>query len=346
MSVVSLDRYLDVSANRRHAKYQIAKKLPANFCERDSEENMWKLHASLTEKFYHLESDADAGKFKRKDLEDPTKTYLDLKVEIAKRILANCHLCMRRCGVNRLDGEKGSCGCGMEVAVSTFFAHIGEETELIPSGTIFTCGCTLKCLHCQNWTISQWEESGDIYTPQLLAGVVELLRERGCRNANLVGGDPTPWLAQWLEAFRHVNVNVPVIWNSNSYYSTETAQLLSGFVDLYLLDLKYGDNRCAERISGIKGYVETARLNTLHAAKYGELLIRVLLLPDHLECCGKPTLQWIADELGVNIRVNIMDQYRPEWRAHEVPELRRRLPLEQYHAALEYAAEIGLRNIC
>jgi len=345
MRGVSLGRYLDVSTNHKYAKFQVAKKLPANFSERDSEENLWKLHARLTEKFYHLESDLDSGKVKLKDLEDPHKSYLDLKVEIAKRILVGCRFCMRHCGVNRLKGEKGVCGCGKEVAVSTFFAHMGEEAEVVPSGTIFTCGCTLKCLHCQNWTISQWEEKGDTYTSRLLAGVMELLREQGCRNANLVGGDPTPWLEQWLEAFRYVKVSVPVIWNSNSYYSPETANLLAGFIDLYLLDLKYGDNQCAERISGVKNYVETARLNHLHAAKYGELLIRVLLLPDHFECCGKPTLKWIAEKLGANTRVNIMDQYRPEWRAHEISELRRHLPREQYRAALDYAAEIGLRNL-
>jgi putative pyruvate formate lyase activating enzyme len=224
------------------------------------------------------------------------------------------------------------------------FEHTGEEPELVPSGTIFTLGCTLRCLHCQNWTISQWYETGEIFSPQLLAKCVENLRERGCRNANLVGGEPTPWVEQWLETFKHVEVNVPVVWNSNSYYSEETAKLLAGFVDVYLLDFKYGSNECAERISYAPSYWEACTRNHIYGGKYGELLIRILVLPDHLQCCVKVVLNWIAQNLGKWVRTNIMFQYRPEWRAHEVPELRRRLTRSEMEQALNFAKEAGLTN--
>jgi len=177
-----------------------------------------------------------------------------------------------------------------------------------------------------------------------LAKAVERLRRSGCRNANLVGGEPTPWLQQWLETFRHVNVNVPVVWNSNSYYSEETANLLAGFVDVYLLDFKYGSNECAERISDAPGYWEACTRNHLYAKKYGELLIRVLVLPEHLECCTKGILNWIAQNLGTWVRTNVMFQYRPEWRAHEIPELRRRLTGSERERAVQLAKEAGLIN--
>ena len=221
---------------------------------------------------------------------------------------------------------------------------MGEEPELVPSGTIFTLGCTLRCLHCQNWTISQWYEKGEVCTPEALAKEVENLRRSGCRNANLVGGEPTPWLEQWLETFKHVKVNIPVVWNSNSYYSEETAKLLAGFVDVYLLDFKYGPGECAERISDAPKYWEVCTRNHLYAKNYGELIIRVLVLPEHLECCVRPILNWISKNLGPSTRTNVMFQYRPEWRAHEIPELRRRLTRSEMEKAIQIAREAGLTN--
>jgi len=272
------------------------------------------------------------------------KSYLDLKIEIAKKVLANCHFCTRRCGVNRFKSELGYCRCGNEITVSSIFEHMGEEPELVPSGTIFTIGCTMRCKHCQNWTISQWVEKGEVYKPERLAKEIEHLRLNGCRNANLVGGEPTPWLEQWLETFKHVNANIPVVWNSNSYYSPETAQLLAGFVDVYLLDFKYGPDGCAEKISDASNYWEACTRNHLEAKKHGELIIRILVLPNHLECCTKPIMNWIAENLGTETRVNVMFQYRPEWRAYEIPELRRRLTGDERERAIQLAKEANLTN--
>jgi len=340
----SLARYFDVVENDKPAGFLIAKKLPAHFDEGYSLPKLWETHDLLTEEFYCLEKDIDLRKKRLEDLDDPERSYLDLKIEITNRILESCHLCTRRCGFNRLQGEVGHCKCGSQITVSTMFEHMGEEPELVPSGTVFTLGCTMRCLHCQNWTISQWFESGEIFSPQRLAKAVEKLRRGGCRNANLVGGEPTPWLQQWLETFRHVNISVPVVWNSNSYYSEETAKLLAGFVDVYLLDFKYGPGECAKRISDAPGYWKVCTRNHLYGKRYGELLIRVLVLPKHNECCTRPILEWIAKNLGVDVRLNLMDQYRPEWRAHEIPELRRRLTRNEFDEAVEIAKTIGLTN--
>jgi putative pyruvate formate lyase activating enzyme len=341
----SLKRYFDILANKKYAKFLLAKKLPANFSYKDSTEKLWKIHEELTEEYVKFEKKVDKENLSVEEFPQPEKSYFDLKIELAKRILKNCHFCMRKCGVNRLNGELGACRCGVKAAVSTYFEHLGEEPELVPSGTIFTCGCTMRCLHCQNWSISQWYEKGEEYESYELAKVVERLWRNGCRNANLVGGDPTPWLKIWLETFRDVKVNIPVVWNSNSYYSEETAKLLVGFADVYLLDFKYGKDECATRISSAPKYVETAQKNHLYALKYGELIIRILVLPKHVECCTKPILKWIAENLGTWVRVNIMDQYRPEWKAHEIPELRRRLLPSEFKEAVDYAKSLGLTNL-
>jgi putative pyruvate formate lyase activating enzyme len=340
----SLRRYFAVLQDEKPAKFTLAKKLPANFGATDSLEMLWTEHGLLAKSFRDSEREVDEGK-DFSVLPSPAKSFLDLKIEIATRVLQSCRFCTRKCGVNRFTAGLGYCGCGSTMAVASIFVHMGEEPELVPSGTIFTMGCTMRCRHCQNWAISQWKEDGAECQPEELARAIEQLRLSGCRNANLVGGEPTPWLKQWLETFRHVNVSVPVVWNSNSYYSMETAALLAGFADVYLLDFKYGPGDCAERISDAPSYWEVCTRNHLEAKKNGELIVRVLVLPGHLDCCTKPILNWIAENLGVETRVNLMFQYRPEWRASEISELRRRLDKNEMAEALQIAREARLKNL-
>lgn len=340
----SIARYFDVMQNDKVAKFIIARKLAAHFSKDSATSELWKMHSQLLKKFCQLEKELDSRLTSLEELERPLQSFFDLKIEIANRILESCHFCTRRCEVNRTEDKLGYCKCGTQITVSTMFEHMGEEPELVPSGTIFTLGCTMRCSHCQNWTISQWMEPGETYSPKRLARAVEHLRNNGCRNANLVGGDPTPWLAQWLETFKYVNVNVPIVWNSNSYYSEETAKLLAGFADVYLLDFKYGTNECANRISNAPDYWEACTRNHKYGKKYGELLIRLLVLPGHLDCCFSEILRWIIKSLGSTTRTNVMFQYRPEWRAHEIPELRRGLTEAERKKAVQLARKAGLTN--
>ncbi len=340
----SLPRYLAIMQDMKTAKFLISRKLKADFNPTSPESELWSLHRELMQEYRSLENRLDQKHLAFKSPPDPSRSYFDLKVALSERLLRNCRLCERMEEVNRVAGEVGFCRCGQDMEVSTFFEHMGEEPELVPSGTIFTLGCTIRCLHCQNWSISQMHEDGRKYSYADLAKIVERLRADGCRNINLVGGEPTPWLRDWLRVFRLVEVNVPVVWNSNSYYSQLTAELLYGFVDVYLLDFKYGPGECAENLSSAPGYWGTCTRNHLLAKKFGELIVRVLVLPGHLECCTKPILEWIGGNLGRNTRVNLMFQYRPEWRATEVPELRRRLTREEMKRALELAKASGLTN--
>ncbi|MEM3356582.1 MAG: pyruvate formate lyase-activating protein, partial [Candidatus Bathyarchaeia archaeon] len=163
MAQKSLGRYFAIIKDKKLAKFKIAKAIPAEFSEKDTTEELWRKHQNLTEEFYKTEREVDAGKKKLLEKDTPEKSYLDLKIEIANRILSNCHFCTRKCSVNRLEGQLGYCKCGTEITVSSIFKHIGEEPELVPSGTIFAMGCTMRCKHCQNWTISQWIERGKIY---------------------------------------------------------------------------------------------------------------------------------------------------------------------------------------
>lgn len=340
----TLGRYICVMQNQLPAKFMIAKKVNADFNMGDTIKKLWQEHSKASKEFRRVQAEIDGKLIDYGTLTKPEKSFLDLKIEIAARILRRCHLCIRRCGVNRLKDELGFCRCGSRIKVSSAFEHLGEEPELVPSGTVFTMGCTMRCKHCQNWTISQWAEDGEIYEPANLAREVERLRLGGCRNANLVGGEPTPWLQQWLRTFKHVDVNIPVIWNSNSYYSPESAFLLSDFADVYLLDFKYGPGQCATKVSNAQHYWQACLHNHLSAKKYGELITRILVLPSHLECCVKPIISWIGKNLGGQTRVNIMFQYRPEWKAFEVPELNRRLTHDEMLRALDLASQVQLSN--
>ncbi|MEM2123397.1 MAG: radical SAM protein [Candidatus Bathyarchaeia archaeon] len=336
----SLHRYFQILGDKLPAQFLVAGKTSAK-----KSDDPWDAHGKALKYFSDLKTKIDSGKLRFEELPAPEYSLLDLKLDLAWQLLKGCMLCERRCGVDRLKGGLGYCRCGTEVAVSTSFPHLGEEPELVPSGTIFTCGCTMRCIHCQNWTISQWFEDGIPCTPERLAKIIVDLKEEGCRNINLVGGDPTPWLPQWLKAFRYVKVNVPVVWNSNSYYSSYTSELLKGFVDIYLLDFKYGPGDCAGEISNAPNYWDAVRRNHLEAYKSGELIIRILVLPGHLECCYRHIIEWISGNLPKETRVNVMFQYRPEWRAHERPELTRTLTSEERSKAIQIAKENGLTNL-
>jgi putative pyruvate formate lyase activating enzyme len=349
MAYESYNRYFDIVQSKKVAKFLIAKRLSANFNKNDSLINLWNEHDTLLNKFYLLEKEIDLqnkSSINLKKMGKPEKSFLDLKIEISKRILENCHFCNRRCGINRLVGKLGYCKCGSKIAVSNSYKHWGEESELVPAGAVFTFGCSIHCLFCLNWRTSQWFDGprSKLYSPRDLGKELENLHSNGCRNAYLTG-EPTPWLQQWLEAFKYIEANIPVVWNSNAYYSEEAAKLLAGFVDLYVLDFKYGSNECAEKISDATNYMETCTRNYMSAKKFGELLIRVLILPGHSECCTKTRFSWIAKNLGKNVRTNIMTMYRPTYRSNEIPELRRKLTINEIEYAIKLASDEGLINI-
>jgi len=214
----------------------------------------------------------------------------------------------------------------------------------LESGRI-SLGCNFACIHCQNWEISQQFAEGTVCGEREIAALIDEARRRGCRNQNWVGGDPIPHIPFWLKVLLWETENTPVFFNTNGFYSTEASSLLRGVVDIYKIDFKYGSDICAEKISGVSGYWKVITRNLKAAKKQGELLIRVLVLPRHLECCLIPIVSFISRELGPETRVNLMDQYSPHWRAAELPELKKRLDPDEWEKAVKIALEAGLRNV-
>ncbi|MBR9690742.1 radical SAM protein [Candidatus Woesearchaeota archaeon] len=274
------------------------------------------------------------------------KGILDKKIKQVEKILGSCELCERKCKVNRLAGELGVCKVGITPKIFGAYTHMGEEAELIPSATLFFSGCTMKCDYCQNAPDSMSPEHGNEWFEEDIAKWIEQKFKEGCRNVNFVGGDPTPYLFNMLKALKLCGADTPVVWNSNAYYSEKTAEILKDIVDVYLLDFRYFKEGCARRLSDAKNYPKAAMRNLLGASKDAELLIRLLLMPGHIGCDAKPILKWIKENLGGWARVNLLAQYHPSWHAKKHVELSRRLTHIEYQEVVDYAKDIGLKNLC
>ena len=334
----SLPRYIEVSRDRLAAQFLIARSIEVD--RPRSEEEAWEIHAHGIEELLEIaKSDASPSEMRSPE----GFTLLDLKIELAEGLASRCRLCERSCGVDRKSGERGVCGVGWTPRVASAFVHMGEEAPITPSGTVFFSGCNFKCVFCQNWDISQFPGSGEPVGPEELCRLFEALRSRGVRNINLVGGEPTPNLHAILKALRILERNVPIVWNSNMYMSREATELLLGVVDLWLPDFKYWENSHAAKYSGVPRYREVVTRNLKRAYGYWpEMVIRHLVMPGHVECCTLPILSWIAENTPRAL-VNVMSQYRPEYRAREFEEISRRPSFDEMRRAYEEADRLGLR---
>ncbi len=338
-----LPRYIKVVKDQAIANFQLARIIEFKQTKESNIGTLWRTHSKLMKKFYETRDKVDEGKLKLKKLKKPS--LLDLKIELTEKIMESCELCERKCHVNRMKDERGVCRVGKECLISSEFMHMGEESHIVPSHTIFFMGCTLHCQFCQNWSISQWFESGYEISPKELALRIDRRRKEGSRNVNWVGGEPTPSLLCILKTLKSCEVNVPVIWNSNFYMSEKTMQILDGMIDMYLSDFKYGNNECGLRLSKIGNYFDVCSRNHSIAVNKTEITIRHLVLPNHIECCTKPILKWVAGNIRDKTIVNIMAQYRPEYKAHEYPAISRSITKKEMKEVIGYAKKLNINYV-
>ncbi len=293
------------------------------------------------------------------------KTYeegkLKEKVEKALSLLDKpCRVCPRRCKIKRLENERGVCRIGRLSIVSSAFAHFGEEDVLRGfrgSGTIFFSGCNLKCVFCQNWDISQ-NISGYEIKPKELAKLMIYLQEEGCHNINFV--TPEHVVPQIMEALPYaieMGLNIPIVYNTSSYDSEESLEIMDGIVDIYMPDFKFWERESSRKYLLAPDYPDVAKksikemqrqvgdlvIDERGLAKRG-VLLRHLVMPNYVEE-SKKILKWIRDELSENTYINIMAQYRPENKAKNYPEIARRPKLREFLEVVEYAREIGLKRL-
>ncbi|MEN6329745.1 MAG: radical SAM protein [Methanobacteriaceae archaeon] len=327
-----LKTYYEVGLEKRSSQSKIASHTPAS--NSDSLKSLWKEHQTVLNLLRSRKTHPDTFQ---------GFSFLDLKIRIAEIIFTECMFCPEKCRINR-NHETGFCGV-TEPRIASEFLHIGEETPLIPSHTIFFAGCNLNCVYCQNYEISQNPQKGMNISPFNLARIIDQRRREGSRNVNFVGGDPTPHLHYILKTVSLTTENIPVVWNSNMYLSGESMKLLEGFADLYLTDFKYGNDECAQRLSGVSDYLEVVGSNHKRAMQAGDMIIRHLVLPGHVECCSLPLLQWIYKNLGEEVVINIMGQYRPQFQAYRHGDISRPTTPREVREVIHYAKDLGFKNI-
>jgi putative pyruvate formate lyase activating enzyme len=267
-----------------------------------------------------------------------------------------CILCPRRCKAYRSKGQTGFCGIAGLPVVSSVNPHFGEESVLVGSGgsgTIFFAGCNLGCVFCQNFDISHHRHGRQMTIEQLAGSMLEL-QDYGCSNINFV--TPThviPAITAAIELARKGGLTLPTVYNSGGYDSVETLKLLDGFVDIYMPDMKYSNSEVAKELSTAPDYPQVNReavaemhrqvgdLQVKNGLATRGLLIRHLVLPENLAGSFE-IIDFLAEQISSKTVINVMDQYRPCYKASSHPKINRKPTFEEIESVRRYAIANGL----
>ncbi len=287
---------------------------------------------------------------KRGELED--------RIKLLDRHYSECSLCPHQCMVNRLNEEKGICRSGHRVSVASYNSHNGEEppiSGLAGSGTIFFSGCSGRCLFCQNYPISQFNNGNQVSDEQLAEIMLEL-QQRGSHNINLV--TPTHFLPSIIRSISIASLkglHLPIVYNTGGYERVEILKLLDGIVDIYLPDAKYSDDITAIELSGLNDYVtfnrgalkemyrQTGNLIITDGIAEKGLIVRHLILPENLSGTDD-IMAFLSDEISPDLYVSFMDQYFPAHKALKHSRISRRITVKEYDESLNYFYKSGLHN--
>ena len=264
-----------------------------------------------------------------------------------------CYLCPRNCGADRSDDRCGCCGVSDLPKVARVAPHRDEEPVISGTngaGTVFFCGCSLRCVFCQNYSISS-QNTGCYITPYQLSEEYRRLESMGVHNIEFV--TPTHYTDAILESLRYYRPHLPLIWNTSGYEKVETLRRLEGIVDVWLPDFKYSDNALAQRLSSCPDYVETALAAIREMLRQagdpiiadGQMkrgvIIRHLVLPSHTKN-SIGVLELIKEHFGADVLVSLMSQYFPAGRAADYPDINRRLTPREYSKVLDRLYDLGL----
>ncbi len=280
----------------------------------------------------------------------------------AEKILESCTSCPRNCNIDRTSGESGICQSGYRPIVSSYTPHFGEEPVLSGTrgaGNIFFGNCNLRCVFCQNYVISQnyKAEIKNEVSHERLAEIMIELQKRNCHNIGLVS--PTHFAAAILRSIYlavEKGLNLPIIYNSNGYDSIEMLKLYEGIIDIYLPDLKYGDNSAGKTYSKVSDYFNRAKpaVKEMYQQVGSELvykddvvvrglIIRHLVLPNNL-AETESVFRFIAEELDTKVHISLMAQYYPSNKAEKYPLLSRNISYTEYARTIELLDKYGLKN--
>jgi putative pyruvate formate lyase activating enzyme len=243
--------------------------------------------------------------------------------------LRNCNLCPRLCSVNRFE-KRGTCLIGADVVVSTIAPHFGEEACIQGrhgSGSVFFSGCNLRCVFCQNHDIAHQSNGFSLQPEELAEWYLKLQEVGNVHNINLVTPEHVvPQVVLSILHAKELGLKVPIVYNTSSFDSLDSIELLDGLVDIYLPDFKVWEVATTKRLLKAENYTETAQesIRAMHRqvgdlcftsdgiAKKG-VLLRHLVMPGY-EDEGKQIMRWLAENVSKDLYVHVMEQYHP--RAH------------------------------
>lgn len=271
-----------------------------------------------------------------------------------------CVLCPRHCGIDRKE-NRGYCGETERIRVARAALHMWEEPCISGkegSGTIFFTGCNLRCVYCQNHTLSRSEVGKEITVFRLSEIMIEL-QEKGANNINLVTG--THYIPQIVEAIdlaREKGLHLPIVYNCGGYESVESLRMLKGYVDIYLPDFKYWEEESGRKYSLAADYpaIAKAAIDEMvrHVGAPGfapsglmkkGVIVRHLLLPGRVKE-AQEIVNYLHGKYGDRIYLSLMNQYTPlsSLDKEAYPELNRRVTTYEYDKLVNYAIDIGVNR--
>ncbi len=276
-------------------------------------------------------------------------------------MMERCRLCPRICNKNRLEGQEGFCNASSRLEIYSYHPHFGEERPLSGkrgSGTIFFTNCGLQCVFCINWEISIGGR-GTLRSIKDLANMMLNLQKTGCHNINVV--TPThysPHIMLALDIAAGKGLHLPLVYNTCGWERLDILKYFNNVVDIYLPDFKYFNSDMAMKYSSkAQKYPEITKAALLEMHRqvgvakperdgimYRGLMIRHLIMPNGVSGT-RNVIEWIADNLPRDTYVNIMSQYRPEYKAHKYPEISSKLTNKEYLDAVMWAKQAGLTNL-
>lgn len=270
----------------------------------------------------------------------------------------SCELCPRKCHINR-NTTKGICSNTSTLKVARSALHYFEEPSISGtngSGTIFFSGCNLKCCYCQNKEISN-DNFGINISVERLSELMLELQAKNANNINLV--TPTHFVPSIIEAIKLARANglsIPIVYNTSGYESINTIKLLAGYVDIYLTDFKYFDNKLGEDLSKVKNYFEVASLalsemyKQVGINKFDDngmmtkgIIVRCLVLPTKGNDTKK-IINYLYKKYQDNIYLSIMNQYTPVTKSTTFPFLNNKVSDSEYDDIINYALDLGVIN--
>lgn len=264
----------------------------------------------------------------------------------------DCNLCPNACNAER-SASAGVCGVSDKLKIAKYYLHPFEEPVLSGkrgSGTVFFCGCSLRCAFCQNYEVSRALRGKEISVREL-ADIFAELEGRGAHNINLV--TPTHYARSVVQALNLYRPHIPVVWNTHGYETEETLRFVAPYVDVYLTDVKFFSPETAKRYCGRENYFSYAsRAAEIMCEKplvfedgmmVSGTIVRHLVLPQNVGDTLK-ILDWFAP-LKDKAYLSLMSQYTPFGKIGALPELQRKITKREYKKALDHALSLGIENI-